>query len=115
YEPLPRGIHSPAVAVPAMMIGQEISDLLAGVVPTDPARPRPMHGDMGPWNLRIIRGRPVLFDWETVTAGPEHADFVFHQAAIAALGIGASVDLTDFPAARRYWIEEFSCRVATDD
>jgi hypothetical protein len=114
YEPLPEGIHSPAVRVPAMAIGEEISDRLSDVVATDSSRPRPMHGDMGPWNLRQIRGRVVLFDWEDVMAGPQHADFVFHQVASAAMGLVAGADLSGFPQARSYWIDEIQRRFGGD-
>lgn len=114
YEPIPDGLHSPAIEVPAMVIGEEISERLTGIVPTDAARPSPMHGDMGPWNLRQARGRCVLFDWEDVTAGPEHADFVFHGVASAALGLGDGLDLRQFPAARRFWMEEVPRRFSLD-
>jgi hypothetical protein len=114
YEPLPDGIHSPAVRVPAMAIGEEISERLSDVVATDPARPSPMHGDMGPWNLRQIRGRSVLFDWEYVAAGPQHADFVFHQASSSAMGLMPRSDLSRFPQARRFWIDEIERRFAVD-
>lgn len=110
YQPLPEGIHSPAVDVPVMAIGEEISQRLAAVVSTDVGRSWPMHGDMGPWNLRQIRGRCVLFDWEDVMAGPEHADYVFHQVASAAMGLGGKEDLTPFGPARRFWSEEIPRR-----
>jgi len=47
----------------------------------------PMHGDFAPWNLRELRGKLVLIDWESTGWGPPHADEVFYLAASRALGL----------------------------
>lgn len=106
--PLPSGIHSARVRTPVDEIADEISELLGrSREPIGPGM-RWMHGEMGPWNLRGRRGRtPVLFDWETASAGPVGADVVFHTVASLALGIKqVKTDISPFAEARSYWEAE---------
>jgi O-antigen/teichoic acid export membrane protein len=74
------GPHQPADVTAADLTGlvADLDDALAGETPAGvPARYRPMHGDLTPWNLRRSReGRVVLFDWEHAGYGPPHADLV---------------------------------------
>jgi len=107
FEPLPPGLHSPRLRrADAAAIAAEIGERL---VPGRVERPhdhwQPMHGDLGPWNLRWLRGTgPVVFDWEEATFGPPGADLVFHTAASLAMGIKhRGVDLGSYPEAVEYW------------
>lgn len=111
FAALPPRIHSPRVG-PVRSIVEEVSELtsLGGAVPPSPGW-RPMHGDMGPWNLRTMPGiGPVLFDWEHVAYAPPYADLVFHAAASAAVGLGVSGSLSDHGEAVAFWQNEIPRR-----
>lgn len=109
FSPLPPGLHSPRLREEAASLTDEISGIL--VPPNRGQRPvpedwRPMHGDLGPWNLRWQRGvGPVIFDWEEAAFGPPAADLVFHAAACRAMGIGGrEVRLEDHEEAVGFWL-----------
>lgn len=108
------GRMSPRLSKPPHEIAAEVSRRLAKVQFTGgDARSHwaPMHGDMGPWNLRRDRhGGTVLYDWEHVALAPPGADLVFHSAACRAMHIGGSADVTGLDEAQEYWLTEIPRR-----
>jgi hypothetical protein len=110
FTALPGRIHSPRVSTPIRSIAEEVSELTRVESPCPPGW-RPMHGDMGPWNLRRMPGiGTVLFDWEHVGPGPPFADLVFYVAASRALGLTVRGDFEDSDAAVAYWQKEIPRR-----
>jgi aminoglycoside phosphotransferase (APT) family kinase protein len=105
FTALPGRIHSPRVSAPIRAIAEEVSELAHVDSPFPPGW-RPMHGDMGPWNLRRMTGiGTVLFDWEHVAPAPPFADLVFYVAASRALGLTSSEKLAHCDEAVAYWRE----------
>ena len=110
FTALPGRIHSARVSAPIRAISEEVSDLVELDSPCPPDW-RPMHGDMGPWNLRRMPGvGPVLFDWENVGPAPRYADVVFYLAAAKAVGLPVREDLVLTEAAVAFWQDEISQR-----
>jgi hypothetical protein len=108
---LPPGLHSPSVPSPVGAISDEVSELLGDDLGGKRPDWQPMHGDMGPWNLRHLKGRrPALIDWEHVGYAPPHADLVFHEAASRAVGLKASTEIGSFVEARMFWEAEIQAR-----
>lgn len=115
YSPVGLPRHGPRLARPPEAIAEELSQLLGSTLVSDSLVPdhwRPIHGDMGPWNLRQVRGRtPVLYDWEHAAYGPPGADVAFHAAACAAMRIGGGVKRKGFgEEVVSYWVEEIERR-----
>lgn len=114
--PLTWGIHSPALRVEIGAVAAEIEGALAGLdKPAGvSAHWRPMHGDLAPWNLRVVTGqeKPVLYDWEHAGWGPPRADEVHYRATRAVLLGRADPSLRDprLEEARRYWMSQISAR-----
>lgn len=110
FTALPGRIHSPRVSAPIQAISEEVSDLVQLDSPCPPGW-RPMHGDMGPWNLRRMPGiGPVLFDWEDVGPAPPNADVVFYFAAAKAVGLPVREDVDLNEAAVAFWRDRISQR-----
>lgn len=115
-EPLPRAIHRPCrgTQFPDMM--DEIESRLSAVLPKRgvPSTWRPMHGDLGPWNLRDVVGMgPALVDWEHVGWGPPGADWVFFSAACSALGLRVDSPVAFSQDAVDFWTDEIPKRFGT--
>jgi hypothetical protein len=114
-EPVPRGLHSARLRGSPAVIAAEISDLLDPLVFADPDHEHwePMHGDMGPWNLRHLDGfGAILFDWELARRGPPGADVAFHVAASRAMHIRTDTDVSGLDEAAGFWVEEIPLRFA---
>lgn len=110
FAALPGRIHSPRISAPIRAISEEVSDLVQLDSPCPPGW-RPMHGDMGPWNLRRMPGvGPVLFDWESVGPAPPYADVVFYVAAARAVGLSVREDVDLDEAAVAFWRDRISKR-----
>jgi hypothetical protein len=112
---IPRGLHSPRLRQSPAVIAAEITDLLDPLMAGDPGHEhwKPMHGDMGPWNLRHLDGSgAILFDWELARRGPPGADVAFHVAASRAMRIRTDTDLSGLGEAARFWVEEIPLRFA---
>lgn len=110
FTALPGHIHTPRVSTPIRAISEEVSELISLDSPCPPGW-RPMHGDMGPWNLRSMQGiGPVLFDWEDVAAAPPYADMVFYLAAAEALGLRAREAAEGKAEAVDFWRERIPQR-----
>lgn len=111
------GLHRARLGIPANEIALEIADLLGDVCPPSEDKTHwvPMHGDMGPWNLRHLRRvGAVLFDWEHTRRGPPGSDLIFHRVACIAMGIPTVDDSSgDFGEAVEYWIDEIPRRFAS--
>ncbi|MGH8952479.1 MAG: phosphotransferase [Acidimicrobiia bacterium] len=113
--PIPPGLHSARLSRSPIDLAEEISELLESLIPPDPVHGdwKPMHGDMGPWNLRHLGGTgPILFDWELSRRAPPGADLVFHRAASRAMRLPGSWDVAGFEEAVRFWITEIPERFA---
>jgi hypothetical protein len=111
--PIPPGLHSARLRGSPADIAAEVSDLLDPFMAGDSEHQhwRPMHGDMGPWNLRYLDGSGgILFDWELARRGPPGADVAFHFAASRAMRIRADTDLRGLEEAAGFWIEEIPRR-----
>lgn len=107
---LPGRIHSPRLSTPIRAISEEVSELINLDSPCPPGW-RPMHGDMGPWNLRRMPGiGSVLFDWEDVAAAPPFADMVFYLAAAYALGLPVREAVEGKEEAVDFWRERIPQR-----
>ncbi len=109
------GLHSARLRGSPVPPAVEISDLLDPLIPPDPEHEhwKPMHGDMGPWNLRHLDGcGPILFDWELAQRGPPGADVVFHMAASRAMHLSSDTDSSIFDEAARFWADEIPRRFA---
>jgi hypothetical protein len=108
-------LHSPRLRRPPREVADEIGALLSPLWSNDregiPRHWVPMHGDMGPWNLRQPpRGRPILFDWEHARLGPPGGDLVFHAAACAALHIRGAFRPREAYEAIEFWRKEIRLR-----
>lgn len=113
FEALPGRIHSPRVSAPLEAISEEISELVRLDSPCPPGW-RPMHGDMGPWNLRRVPGMgTVLFDWENVGPAPPHSDLVFYLAAARAVGVPVRKTWEVDADAVSFWRDRISQRFGT--
>jgi len=113
FTALPGRIHSPRVSAPIRAISEEVSDLVQLDSPCPPGW-RPMHGDMGPWNLRRMPGvGPVLFDWENVGPAPPYADVAFYLAAAKAVGLSVHGDVDLSEPAVTFWRNRISQRVGS--
>jgi hypothetical protein len=113
--PITSGLHSARLHAPAVDLAAEISQLLDPLLPPDPEHEQwePMHGDMGPWNLRHLDGTgPILFDWELARRAPPGADVVFHAAASRAMRLKTNIDSSTFGEAAGFWAEEIRSRFA---
>lgn len=108
------GRTSPRLSGSPLAITEEISDLLLAVAPERTGRPahwQPMHGDLGPWNLRQTKeGQIVAFDWEHVEWAPPRADLAFHAAACSAMRIGRETALEDVEESVAFWQREIPKR-----
>ncbi len=67
----------------------------------------PIHGDLTPWNLRLIGEQVLLYDWESPGWGPPGADLLWYDVAIALHGLrmplsGAKHTLESYA----FWLEE---------
>jgi hypothetical protein len=114
FTALPGRIHSPRVSAPIRAISEEVSELVRLDSPCPPGW-RPMHGDMGPWNLRNMPGiGPVLFDWENVAPAPPFADEVFYLAAAKAVGLAVQRHSDLDEEALVFWRDKISRRLGTD-
>jgi hypothetical protein len=114
--PFPPGLHTARLSTPPNQVAAEVSELLDPMIPIDQEHPhwRAMHGDMGPWNLRRLRGQGnILFDWELTRRAPPGADLVFHWAASRATGLRAGHDVSGCAEAAHFWIGEIPNRFAT--
>jgi hypothetical protein len=114
--PIPRGLHSARLPGSPTLIADEVSDLLDPFIAGDPDHEhwKPMHGDMGPWNLRHLdRFGAILFDWELARRGPPGADVAFHTAASRAMRIRTETDLSELDEAASFWLEEIPIRFAS--
>lgn len=70
---------------PLAELADDVATALAGV-PRPPGVPEhwePMHADFTPWNVRCLRGRYYVFDWQDHGYGPPAADAVLYEAARA--------------------------------
>lgn len=113
YTALPARIHTPRVSTPVRVICEEVSELLS-LDSSGPSGWRPMHGDMGPWNLRHMSGLgAVLFDWEYVAPGPPDSDLVFYLAAAKAVGLRVRNAGELNEEAIDYWRERISQRAGS--
>jgi hypothetical protein len=110
FAALPGRIHSPRVTAPIRAISEEVSELVRLDSPGPPGW-RPMHGDMGPWNLRRMSGvGTVLFDWEYIASAPPFADLVFYLAAARATGLHVREDAKVNEEAVSYWQDRITQR-----
>ena len=113
--PVTSGLHSPRLRESPVDLAAEISNLLDPIIPPDPEHDEwePMHGDMGPWNLRHLDGTgPILFDWEFACRAPPGADVVFHVAASRAMRMRSDIDSRTLREAAGFWVEEIPSRFA---
>ena len=80
-EPLPPLIHKTPRNPPIARITDEIKATLATLrkPPSTPDHWTPMHGDLTPWNLRMVGKGLKLFDWEHVGWGPPGSDLTFYN------------------------------------
>jgi hypothetical protein len=111
--PIDPGLHTARLRTSPETVAREVSELLDATHPPLPANSNwePMHGDMGPWNLRHLKGKGfVLFDWEHSRRGPPGADLVFHAAACSAMGLPGAHDLNRYGEAAAFWIDEIPRR-----
>lgn len=114
--PFPPGLHTARLPAPPNQVSAEVAQLLDPIIPIDQAHLHwtAMHGDMGPWNLRYLKGKgPFLFDWELARRAPPGADLVFHWAGSRAMGLRAGHDVGGCEEAARFWIDEIPGRFAT--
>jgi len=114
--PVTRGLHSARLRGSPVDLATEISSLLEPLIPADPEHKQwvPMHGDMGPWNLRHLDGSgPILFDWELARRAPPGADVVFHVAASRAMRLRTDTNSRGFSEAAEFWVEEIPRRFAS--
>ncbi|MDQ3147497.1 MAG: phosphotransferase, partial [Actinomycetota bacterium] len=104
--PMPPRPHRPARRPPlAAIVGDIQARLRSSLAPADvPPQWAPMHGDLTPWNLRLLgRSELWLLDWEEAAWGPPLADEVYF-AATAALLLGSPPRrLTGADEAVRFW------------
>lgn len=113
--PLAIGLHSARLPGSPVDLATEISELLDAHIPADPEHKQwePMHGDMGPWNLRHLDPQgAILFDWELARRAPPGADVVFHVAASRAMRLSGDTDMTGYDEAVSFWVEEIPRRFA---
>jgi hypothetical protein len=76
----------------------------------------PMHGDLTPWNLRLIGEQVFLYDWESTGWGPSGADLLWYDVAIASHGLrmpmsGAEHSLKSYD----FWLEEVETSMRSGD
>jgi len=113
--PVTSGLHSARLRGSPVDLAAEISNLLDPLIPAEPEHKQwePMHGDMGPWNLRHLDGSgPILFDWELARRAPPGADVVFHAAASRAMRLRTDIDSRGLGEAADFWVEEIPRRFA---
>jgi hypothetical protein len=117
-EALPTGVHRPGDGTVLEHLDGLLSETLAPVLP--PPSPveqkknwRPMHGDLTPWNLRALRGRSWLVDWEDASWGPPGADATLFMASAETIGLGrapgAEVEAVEF------WLQRVADRPKDDE
>ena len=113
--PVASGLHSARLRGSPVDLAAEISTLLDPLIPPDPEHEHwePMHGDLGPWNLRHLGGTgPILFDWELARRAPPGADVVFHVAASRAMRLRSDADSRALGEAVGFWVGEITSRFA---
>jgi hypothetical protein len=104
--------HRPARRPPLAQVVRDVERGLAGLPrPAEiPSHWRPMHGDLTPWNLRVLgRRRLVLLDWDDAAWGPPGADATYFTAVAAALWGHRPSPAP--PEAAAYWREQLRGRV----
>ena len=88
--PLPPQVHT-VVRSPASLRGvvEEIQSLGQSWGKLEPRAPGwvPMHGDLTPWNLRLMGEVIFLYDWESAGWGPPGADLLWYDTAVSSLGL----------------------------
>jgi hypothetical protein len=76
--PMPPGPHRPARLPPAAR-RRLVAEIRAILPPATVPGWVPIHGDLGPWNVRTVgRRRLAVVDWEETAEGPDAADEVWH-------------------------------------
>jgi len=111
--PIVGGLHRARLPSPPTSVAKETADLLSKLHPpiSEKSHWVPMHGDMGPWNLRHHDDVGyILFDWENSRLGPPGADLVFHTVACRAMGIRGAGDVDGFDEAAAFWLAEIPRR-----
>ena len=117
--PLPPHIHS-VVRSPASLRGvvEEIQSLGQSWGSLEPRAPGwvPMHGDLTPWNLRLMGEVIFLYDWESAGWGPPGADLLWYDTAVSSLGLrvlktGAEHSLDSYT----FWLEELETLSRLED
>lgn len=86
---MPEGFHRPARLAPERRraILDEIRGILRQGLGSDV-----VHGDFGPWNVRSIKGHPVIvLDWEEASPGSAGMDELWHAVNVGLMG---SLDVT---------------------
>jgi len=86
---MPEGFHRPARLAPERRraILDEIRGILRQGLGSDV-----VHGDFGPWNVRSIKGHPVIvLDWEDASPGSAGMDELWHAVNVGLMG---SLDVT---------------------
>ena len=86
--PLPVGVSVPDASEPDDALLREVQHVVGLALPRPGGAPehwRPAHGDLTPWNLRRLRRRRWLLDWEDAGWAPPGADAVLHAAVRAAV------------------------------
>lgn len=107
-EPLPPLMHKTPKRPPIAEIADEIQTALRTLhKPSSMADHwAPMHGDLTPWNLRMVRSSLSLFDWENVGWGPPGSDLTLYHLTSRQLGLRTSPGLMVDQEAYNFWVEQ---------
>ncbi|MEP7021467.1 MAG: phosphotransferase, partial [Pseudonocardiales bacterium] len=119
YEVISRGPHRPYRADAEPLAG-DIERLVATVLDRPAGTPhhwRAAHGDLTPWNLRLVRGHTWLIDWEDARWAPPGTDAVYLAATRAAVRRGPAAPRArpaEHEEAARLWLETVRRRLEVD-
>ena len=108
--PLPPHIHT-VVRSPASLRGvvEEIQSLDQSWGKLEPRAPGrvPIHGDLTPWNLRLMGEVIFLYDWESAGWGPPGADLLWYDTAVSSAGLRVPKTRAEHGLeSYAYWLEE---------
>lgn len=112
--PLGSGVHGMATQLDIDRIAREVSSSLRGIPKPEgiPDHWRPIHGDLTPWNLRLMAdGKVALVDWEHVTWGPPLADQLLYEIT-ASMITGRKPSALRDPEVVEFWRQRIPERLA---
>ena len=76
----------------------------------------PMHGDLTPWNLRLMGERIFLYDWESAGWGPPGADLLWYDTAVSMSGLRVPKTRAEHSLeSYAFWLEELDTLSRLED